>query len=129
MRRNEKGDFEDFHSNSLGTDPKDVKGKMANKGTYIVPRYIRYKLLNPDHREKTRAELDAVRSPVVRAAIAEADKKVDEGSHLKSYWEYAYVFAGFENFVLEYVTVHVFIFFFFHFLSLCSSFVSCSCCF
>ena len=75
MRRNEKGDFEDFHSNSLGTDPKDVKGKIANKGTF-VPRYIRYKLLNPDHREKTRAELDTVRSPVDRAAIAEADKNL-----------------------------------------------------
>ena len=74
--------------------------------------------------------MDAVRSPVVRAAIAEADKKVDEGSHLKSYWEYAYVFAGFENFVLEYVTVHVFIYIFFSFSFLVfSSFVSCSCCF
>ncbi len=101
MFKNDDGTFEDFYSGFEGTDPHDVKGKVANRGSVIVSRYLRFKLMKPDTRKRTEAEIDALKSAVHQAAVEEAEHDADLGGGLISYWEYAYMFAGFECFVLE----------------------------
>ena len=95
------GQYEDFDSGYAGTNPRDVKGKIANTGSIIVSRLIRFKLLNPLSRARTEAELDALQSPVTAAAVLEAEKEEDTGKGKKSHWDYAYTHAGFECYVLK----------------------------
>jgi hypothetical protein len=68
----------------------------------IISALHRYLLKHPESRPRSPAKQFVMdTSKVTRAAVEEVERSIAKGENSESFWVYSYVYAGFENHVLE----------------------------